>query len=329
MALKVKINIYSKQTKFDAINAEDLVGTISFVKDTRKLFVGTEEYCVIDSQVLENIIDHSAKLKTYIANTVIGSIEFEQITSSISTHLTNELTQVKTDLTKDINNSKTELNDNIDKVKKDLTENLNTVKSELNTAKTELNNKIDSTKTSLLSEIDTKLQSVFEYKGTKTTVNDLPKTGNKKGDTWNVTDTDHNYVWDGTKWDKLAGIDDNVYWKGDMPPKTKINTHLYHKRSTFNSKSASDVAGSVVFVDEENNKAIAVGKNIIYDQKVERDFVTKNLNDYKKEVDAYHTLKEEIIATALVDLKKSIVNITDSVSNLDNTLEWGGDYTWN
>lgn len=299
MALKVKINIYSKQTKFDAINATDLVGTISFIKDTKKLFVGKEEYCVIDSEVLKNIIDNSAKLKTYIANTVIGSKEFEQITSSIETYFTNELTQVKTDLTKDINNSKTELN-----------------------------NKIDSTKTSILSEIDTKLQSVFEYKGTVATEADLPTTGNKKGDTWNVADSDHNYVWNGTSWDKLAGTDDNVYWKGDMPAKTKINTHLYNKRSDYDSKSASDVTGSVVFVND-TNKAIAVGKNIIYDQKVERDFVTKNLNDYKKEVDKYHTLKEEIIATALVDLKKSIVDITDSVSNLDNILEWGGEYTWN
>lgn len=300
MALKVKINIYSEQTKFNTINAKDLVGTISFIKDTKKLFVGKEEYCVVDANAIKNIIDNSTELKNYINNLVANSDKLKRL----------------------IDNAKLELGNKIELTKQSLTK-------DLNTSKTELNNKIDSTKTSLLSEIDTKLQSVFEYKGTKPTVNDLPKTGNKEGDTWNVTDTDHNYVWDGAKWDKLAGVDDNVYWKGDMPPKTKINTHLYHKRSTFNSKSASDVAGSVVFIDEENNKAIAVGKNIIYDQKVERDFVTKNLDDYKKEVDAYHTLKEEIIATALVNLKKSIVNITDSVSNLDNTLEWGGDYTWN
>lgn len=299
MALKVKIHIYSKQTKFDAINATDLVGTISFIKDTRKLFVGKEEYCVVDANAIKNVIDNSTELKNYINNLVADSEEIKKL----------------------IEATKTELNDNIDKAREGLNH-------DLNTAKEELNNKIDSTKTSILSEIDTKLQSVFEYKGTVATENDLPKTGNKKGDAWNVADTDHNYVWNGTKWDKLAGVDDNVYWKGDMPPKTKINTHLYNKRSDYDSKSASDVAGSIVFVDD-TNKAIAVGKNIIYDQKEERDFVTKNLDDYKKEVDAYHTLKEEIIATALVDLKKSIVNITDSVSNLDNTLEWGGDYTWN
>lgn len=302
MAVKVKINIYSEQTKFNAINASDLVGTISFIKDTRKLFVGKEEYCIVDAEAIQNVIDNSEELKEYINNLVANSDELKKL----------------------IADAKKELNNTIDTTKVELTENINQVKNGLG----ELNDKIDSTKSSLLSEIDTKLQSVFEYKGTKATESELPKSGNKKGDTWNVTDSDHNYVWDGTKWDKLAGVDDNVYWKGDMSPKTKINTHLYKSRSTYDSKSASDVTGSVVFVND-TNKAIAVGKDIIYDQRVERDFVTQNLDDYKKEVDAYHTLKEEIIATALVDLKKSIVNITDSVSNLDNTLEWGGDYTWN
>lgn len=300
MAVKVKINIYSNQTKFDTIEASDLIGVISFIRDTRKLFVGKEEYCVVDGEAIENIINNSPELKNYINNLVANSNELKKLITDAKAELTNNINQVKTDLTKDIDNSKTELN-----------------------------NKIDSTKTSLLSEIDTKLQSVFEYKGTKATETALPKSGNKKGDTWNVTDSDHNYVWDGTKWDKLAGVDDNIYWKGDMPEKTKINTHLYNSKKTYDDKSSSEVTGSVVFVDDTDKKTIAVGKNIIYDQKAERDFATKILEDYKKEVDAYHTSKEEIVAAALTDLKKSIVNITDSVSTLNKALEWGGDYTWN
>lgn len=58
--------------------------------------------------------------------------------------------------------------------------------------------------------ISTAVGSVFEYKGSCTYAN-LPTTGNKKGDVWNVTD-EHggvpagtNYVWDGTAWDALGG----------------------------------------------------------------------------------------------------------------------------
>ena len=63
-------------------------------------------------------------------------------------------------------------------------------------------------------QVDSKISalgSVLTYKGTKATFADLPKTGNKVGDTWNVTaangDTPAgtNYAWNGTAWDPLGG----------------------------------------------------------------------------------------------------------------------------
>ena len=52
--------------------------------------------------------------------------------------------------------------------------------------------------------------SVFVYKGSCTYAN-LPSSGQKKGDTWNVTDAHGgypagtNYAWDGSNWDPLGG----------------------------------------------------------------------------------------------------------------------------
>jgi len=58
--------------------------------------------------------------------------------------------------------------------------------------------------------ISTALGSVYVYKGS-CAYSELPTSGNKKGDTWNVTD-EHggypagtNYAWDGEKWDPLGG----------------------------------------------------------------------------------------------------------------------------
>ena len=52
------------------------------------------------------------------------------------------------------------------------------------------------------------IATVFVYKGSVATFNDLPTENNKVGDCWNVTDTGNNYAWNGTEWDNLAGITD-------------------------------------------------------------------------------------------------------------------------
>lgn len=68
---------------------------------------------------------------------------------------------------------------------------------------------------------DSLLGVVFAYCGS-CTYEELPTTGNKIGDTWNVTNAhgDYpagtNYAWDGTGWDALQGIQDlTPYLKKD------------------------------------------------------------------------------------------------------------------
>lgn len=62
------------------------------------------------------------------------------------------------------------------------------------------------------SEVDSKISSVFVYKGNVNTVSELPQENNKVGDVYNVLDTDDNYAWNGTQWDKLGGtIDLSAY----------------------------------------------------------------------------------------------------------------------
>lgn len=62
--------------------------------------------------------------------------------------------------------------------------------------------------------------SALEYKGSKDTYADLPTTGNKKGDVWNIVNADaahgvnagDNVAWNGTTWDVLAGtVDSSAY----------------------------------------------------------------------------------------------------------------------
>lgn len=51
------------------------------------------------------------------------------------------------------------------------------------------------------------LSSVYTYKGSKPTYDELPEAGeNEVGDVWNVEETDMNYGWTGSAWDPLGQI---------------------------------------------------------------------------------------------------------------------------
>lgn len=56
---------------------------------------------------------------------------------------------------------------------------------------------------SLDSILDNKLINVYTYKGTVPSFDQLPKSGNKAGDIYDVAGG-MNYAWDGNKWDALG-----------------------------------------------------------------------------------------------------------------------------
>ena len=53
-------------------------------------------------------------------------------------------------------------------------------------------------------EVEARLSSVYKFKGSVPTYDNLPSENNIIGDVYNVEDTGSNYAWDGEKWDKLS-----------------------------------------------------------------------------------------------------------------------------
>lgn len=53
-------------------------------------------------------------------------------------------------------------------------------------------------------EVDNKVASVYKYKGSVSTYQNLPSTGLTVGDVYNVASNGANYAWDGSSWDKLG-----------------------------------------------------------------------------------------------------------------------------
>lgn len=67
------------------------------------------------------------------------------------------------------------------------------------------------------SDVDSKIAeaqvSVFVYKGAVASYANLPASGNKKGDVWDVQDTGINYAWSGSAWDALGtSVDTSAFW---------------------------------------------------------------------------------------------------------------------
>lgn len=91
-----------------------------------------------------------------------------------------------------------------------LTKRIDTVANDLATHKADFNNPHKVTAEQL------GLTTVYQYKGSVATYADLPTTGQKVGDVWNVetADPDHgikagdNVAWDGAQWDTLGGNHD-------------------------------------------------------------------------------------------------------------------------
>lgn len=98
----------------------------------------------------------------------------------------------------------------IDGTTTDLTEKITTVANNLATHEADFNNPHKVTAEQL------GLTTVYQYKGSVATYADLPTTGQKVGDVWNVetADLDHgikagdNVAWDGAQWDTLGGNHD-------------------------------------------------------------------------------------------------------------------------
>lgn len=55
-------------------------------------------------------------------------------------------------------------------------------------------------------QVDSIVSSMYEYKGSVATYEDLPTSEQSIGDTWNVEYNGHNFAWNGTDWDDLGGV---------------------------------------------------------------------------------------------------------------------------
>lgn len=99
------------------------------------------------------------------------------------------------------------------------------------------------------------LTTVYQYKGSVATYADLPTTGQKVGDVWNVetADPDHgikagdNVAWNGAQWDILGGNQDLSGYAQLNSANTFTAKNVFRANITVSNGTASGTSGSIDF----------------------------------------------------------------------------------
>lgn len=137
----------------------------------------------------------------------------------------------------------------IDGTTTDLTEKITTVANNLATHEADFSNPHKVTAEQL------GLTTVYQYKGSVATYADLPTTGQKVGDVWNVetADPDHgikagdNVAWDGAQWDILGGNHDLSGYAQLNLANTFTALNTFRANIAVSNGTAAGSSGSVSF----------------------------------------------------------------------------------
>lgn len=284
--MEVKFNFYKEQSTFDSIPEDKLKGTVSFVDSTKRIYLSKTVYTQVAESLtlaeVQNLINEAVKDISAIKKTAndadnrsksnytkIGNL----IISSVSFNTEHGIKVTFADGT----------------VKE-------TGKLPYLT-QSEINN--------LISDIvKSSLSSVMTYKGTKPSKSSLPSSNNLVGDVWNVTDTDDNYAWNGSTWDRLSGTIDVTAKVNEV-----LNTKNYATKSYVDT-AISEVSGGGITSNEVNN--IVDGKLTDY---VKLSVYNAKVQELQNKIDAL-TSKLTTVSNKLETVSNSVTTINNSLSDI-------------
>ena len=120
----------------------------------------------------------------------------------------------------------------------------------------------------LIDNLKASVAAALDYKGTKDSYDQLPSSGNKKGDVWNVvaahgtTPAGTNYAWDGAKWDPLGGtIDLSGYYT-----KSQVDDAISAAKTELEAADTALEGQITTVTNQLNNKVDKVeGSGLISD----------------------------------------------------------------
>jgi hypothetical protein len=101
---------------------------------------------------------------------------------------------------------------------------------------------------------DLGLDSVFSYKGQVSTKSQLPSSGNKVGDTYDVKDTGLNYAWNGTEWDEISRKD-TIYIESSILKHNNVAITIDSTKNKISGLKQSDISGLESAISSKANSS--------------------------------------------------------------------------
>lgn len=161
-------------------------------------------------------------------------------------------------------------------------------------------------------EIDSKISSVYRFKGSVQTYNDLPSSA-ENGDVYNVNDTGMNYAWNNNDWDSLG----NEFDLSDYYTKEEVDK-LFKQEQTELSEQLEVINNNI---SDLQNRCETNENNITDLDNIKAD---KETTYTKEEVDDAFSKKEDIThINELLDTKsnKSEVYTKEEVDKIISSLD--------
>ena len=156
------------------------------------------------------------------------------------------------------------------------------------------------------SEVNSKVSGVFKFMGSKATLGDLPQTGNRDGDVWNVVaDNNNNYVWTSAHgWESLGPIVNlsNFYTKEVMDQKLSgllTADNVYTKAQTYNRTEIDDKIDNVKSTVSLNQTSLSNLANRLDTHTADFTAFKTNTNTALERIEREYKAADETLNTAI------------------------------
>ena len=190
-----------------------------------------------------------------------------------------------------------------------------------------------------VTSLEDKITAIFTFKGTKSTIAELPEDGSQQvGDVWHVTEDNGEYVWDSTKWE-LLGLSVNLSNYALKSEVTSAKQEAIEDAHSYTDTLETEVQGKL---DQKVDKV--PGSSLVSDDKIE--LIDQNAADIaaaEGKIIALETLvgdgETSGVAKDVADLKDVVGNegaglvkdvadlqtavAADNVTSIDTTAESG------
>ena len=226
------------ETKQDNLTEDQLKAVNSGVTSATVTQVATNVSNILDLQTNKADITYVDgevdKLEQSIASEV----------STLNTRIDNEVKDIEDAIASEVETINGRIDSEVDTLEQSITTNVNTINgridSEVATLNSAIDLKADKSDTYTKAEVDAKVTSVYRFKGTVETIEELPSENNVEGDVYNVKETGENFAWVGPKGD-VAGFWDDLGGDIDLTPyltKAEAST-TYETIANVNALSTS------------------------------------------------------------------------------------------